>query len=217
MPMIIEKVTAFVTRTTAEGLELLLLEHPFAGIQIPAGTVEEETPEEAVLREVAEETGIDSAAIRRYLGREERALPEGQRIIAAPTKVYARPDTTSFDWAYLRRGIQVDLNRRERGFSQVTYEELDRVPDAQFVTMSITGWVPDGVLADTHIRHFYHLEYDGPSKERWISFSDNHTFTLFWAPLSDLPAIIPPQDEWLAFLHRGLRGEAAGGQSEGGR
>ncbi len=217
MPVVIEKVTAFVTRPTGEGLELLLLEHPFAGIQIPAGTVEEETPEKAVLREVAEETGIESASIRRYLGREETPLPEGQRIIAAPTKVYARPDTTSFDWAYLRRGIQVDVTRRERGFTQVTYEEPDRVPDPQFVTMSITGWVPDGVLADTRVRHFYQLDVSGPSKERWTSFSDNHTFTLFWAPLSDLPPIIPPQDEWLAFLHKGLRGKVAGWQPGGGR
>ena len=85
MPIGIEKVTAFVTRTTGEGLELLLLEHPFAGIQIPAGTVEDETPEEAVLREVAEETGIDSATIISYLGRDEVSLPDVQRIIATPT------------------------------------------------------------------------------------------------------------------------------------
>ena len=206
MPIAIEKVTAFITRPTDEGLELLLLEHPFAGIQIPAGTVEEETPEEAVLREVAEETGIELAAIHRYLGCEEKPLPEGQRVIAAATKVYARPDVTSFDWAHLRKGIQVAVNRRERGFSQVTYEEPDRVPDPQFITMSITGWVPDGVLADTRIRHFFQLEYDGPTEERWTAFSDNHTFTLFWAPLSDLPEIIAPQDRWLAHLHRGLGG-----------
>jgi 8-oxo-dGTP pyrophosphatase MutT (NUDIX family) len=206
MPLVIEKVTAFVTRATEAGLELLLLEHPFAGIQIPAGTVENETPEEAVLREVAEETGIDSAVIRRYLGGDGGLLPEGQRIIAAPTKVYARPDATSFDWAHLRKGIQVTVNRQESEFSQVTYEEPDRVPDPQFVTMSITGWVPDGALADTVMRHFFQLEYNCPSKARWTAFADNHTFTLFWAPLPDLPEIIPPQDEWLVYLHRGLGG-----------
>jgi 8-oxo-dGTP pyrophosphatase MutT (NUDIX family) len=204
--MVIEKVTAFITRPTEEGLELLLLEHPFAGTQIPAGTVEDETPEEAVLREVAEETGMDSATIRRYLGGDKGTLPEGQRMIAAPTKVYARPDATSFDWAYLRKGIQVTVSRRESGFSQVTYEEPDRVPEPRFITMSITGWVPDGVLADTVLRHFYQLEYCGASQERWTAFADSHAFTLFWAPLSNLPEIIPPQDEWLAFLHRGLRG-----------
>ena len=204
MPIVIEKVTAFVTRPIEEGLELLLLEHPFAGIQIPAGTVEDETPAEAVLREVAEETGIDSATICRYLGTDERALPDGQRIITAPTKVYARPDATSFDWATLRRGIQVAVNRRDGGFSQITYEEPDRVPEPRYITMSITGWVPDGVLADTVRRHFYQLKYCDPSQDRWTTFSDNHTFTLFWTPLPDLPEIIPPQDEWLVFLHRGL-------------
>ena len=117
MPIVIEKVTAFVTRPTEEGLDLLLLEHPFAGIQIPAGTVEDETPEEAALREVAEETGINSATIRRCLGSDRRVLPEEQRLITAPTKVYARPDATSFDWATLRKGIQVAVNRRESGFS----------------------------------------------------------------------------------------------------
>jgi 8-oxo-dGTP pyrophosphatase MutT (NUDIX family) len=204
--IISEKVTAFVTRTTGEGLELLLLEHPFAGIQIPAGTVEDETPEDAVLREVAEETGLDSATVRGYLGSDDVSLPDGQRIIATPTKVYTRPDRTSFDWAHLRKGIQVVVNRQANGFSQVTYEEPDRVPEPQFITMSITGWVPDGVLADTVRRHFFQLEYRGPSEARWTAFADNHRFTLFWALISDLPEIIPPQDEWLAFLHRGLGG-----------
>jgi 8-oxo-dGTP pyrophosphatase MutT (NUDIX family) len=208
VPIVIEKVTAFVTRTTGEGFELLLLEHPYAGIQIPAGTVEDETPQAAALREVAEETGIDSATIDSYLGRDEVSLPDGQRMIAAPTKVYARPDVTSFDWAYLRKGIQVEVTRRADGFSQVTYEEPDRVPDPQFITMSITGWVPDTVLADTVVRHFFRLEYCGPSKARWTAFADNHRFALFWAPISDLPKIIPPQDEWLAFLHRVLGRES---------
>jgi len=206
----IQKVTAFVTRPTTEGLELLLLEHPYAGIQIPAGTVEDESPEEAVLREVAEETGVGSATICRNLGSATGSLPEGQRIILVPTKVYARPDTTSFDWAYLRKGIQVTVNRQENGFSQITYEEPDREPEPTFISMSITGWVPDGVLADAWERHFYQLEYAGPSQERWTAFSDNHTFTLFWAPLSNLPAIIAPQDQWLGHLLRGLEEKAPG-------
>ncbi|MFN2241802.1 MAG: NUDIX domain-containing protein [Anaerolineae bacterium] len=206
MSKVIQKVTGFVTRHTGNGLDLLLLEHPYAGIQIPAGTVENESPEEAVLREVAEETGIDSATICRYLGNDTGSLPEGQRIVLAPTKVYARPDLTSFDWAYLRKGIQVTVNRQERGFTQITYEEPDRAPEPTFITMSITGWVPDGVLTGTWERHFYQLEYAGPARERWTAFSDNHTFTLFWAPLSNLPDIIPPQDKWLKVLHRGLEG-----------
>ena len=78
------------------------------------------------------------------------------------------------------------------------------MPDPRYVTMSITGWVPDDVLADTRRRHFFHLEYPGLSKERWTVFADNHTFTLFWAPLSALPQIIHPQDRWVEFLRQGV-------------
>ena len=204
MPRIIEKVTAFITRKSKDGHGLLLFEHPTAGIQIPAGTVEDdETPEEAVMREVVEETGLTSVSIRLYLGCKEDRLPEGQSIIVEPTKVYGRPDVTSFDWAHLRKGISVTVSgRRAGGFSQVTYEEFDKVPNPQYVTMCITGWVPDDVLADTRRRHFFHLEFDGYSEERWTVYSDNHFFSLFWAPLMALPEIIHPQDEWLEFLHK---------------
>ncbi len=207
MPRTIEKVTTFVTRQSKDGHDLLLFEHPNAGIQIPAGTVEDgETPEQAVIREVNEETGLapSSVSIRQYLGCAEDRLPEGQKIIAQSTKVYARPDVTSFDWSHLRKGIPVVLSgRRIKEFSQVTYEEFDRVPDPQYVTMCITGWVPDGVLTNIRKRHFFHVEFHGHSQERWTVDADNHRFTLFWAPLADLPEIIHPQDEWIEFLHRG--------------
>ena len=46
----IEKVTAFVTRMVNGRRELLLFQHPSAGIQIPAGTVEPaEAPEAGLL------------------------------------------------------------------------------------------------------------------------------------------------------------------------
>jgi 8-oxo-dGTP pyrophosphatase MutT (NUDIX family) len=201
MPEVVEKVTAFVTRPSGVGIDLLLFEHPFAGIQIPAGTVDkQEAPKDAVLREVAEETGLTSVAMRRYLGHAEHRLPEGQSLIAKATKVYARPDTTSFDWAYLRTGIQVTVGRTADGFSQVTYTEFDQEPEPQYITMSIMGWVPDEVLADTVRRHFFHMECRKRSEERWTVFADNHLFTLFWAPLSDLPKLVHPQDEWIEFL-----------------
>jgi 8-oxo-dGTP pyrophosphatase MutT (NUDIX family) len=200
------KVTAFITRQSQAGYELLLFEHPHAGIRIPAGTVESgESPEAAVMREAAEETGLTGLTIREYLGCAEDRLPQDLRIILEPTKVYARPDPISFDWAYLRRGIVVALSgRRVNGFSQVMYEEFDRLPDPQYVSMNITGWVPDGVLADSQKRHFFHLEAHERSPQRWTVHVDNHIFTLFWAPLTALPKIIHPQDEWLAFLPGGL-------------
>ena len=201
MPKFVEKVTAFVTRRAGDETELLLFEHPYAGIQIPAGTVEEgETPQGAALREVSEETGLTFLSMGQSLGSEDTRLPAGQRIIAEATRVYARPDAASFDWAYLRKGITVSINRKADRFSQVTYEECDRVPDSEYVSLRIAGWVPDDVLADTQRRHFFHLEFQGHSEERWSVLTDNHCFDLFWAPLTALPDIIPPQDKWLEHL-----------------
>jgi 8-oxo-dGTP pyrophosphatase MutT (NUDIX family) len=204
MSRIVEKVTAFITRPSQDGPDLLLFEHPHAGVQIPAGTVEDdEIPAQAVIREAVEETGLSLSAmsVRRYLGCSEERLPEGHRIVVERTQVYARPDATSFAWAYLRQGITVVLSgRRTDGFSQVTYEEFDQVPNPQYVTMSTTGWVPDGALTDTKWRHFFRLGFHGRSEESWTVYTDNHRFTLFWAPLTDLPQIVHPQDEWLKFL-----------------
>jgi 8-oxo-dGTP pyrophosphatase MutT (NUDIX family) len=206
MRKIIEKVTAFVTRQTDTGVELLLFEHPNAGIQLPAGTVNDgETPEETVQREVAEETGLTDVIISQYLGSDEEALPGNQRVILAYTRVYARPELNSFDWAYIRPGIMVAVTRRAAGFTQILYQEYDRVPDPHFVTMSIQGWVPDEVLANTRLRHFYHLDFTGQSKDRWRIAADNHTFSLFWTPLTHLPEIIPPQNGWLAYLRQVFR------------
>jgi len=74
-----EKVVAYIT----DGGKLLVFQHtrfPEAGIQVPAGTVEEgESLDEAVLREAWEETGLDNLQIRSYLGvREYDSSASGQ-------------------------------------------------------------------------------------------------------------------------------------------
>jgi len=128
-------------------------------------------------------------------------------VVITGTTVYARPDVTSFDWARLRKGIQVTLLRQADGFSQVTYVAHDREPDPQYVTYCITGWVPDDALTDARRRHFFHLEFHGQSEDRWTVDTDRHRFSPFWAPLANLPAtlarrsvVISPQDRWLRFL-----------------
>jgi 8-oxo-dGTP diphosphatase len=65
-----QKVVAYIVRDD----RIVVLSHPDlpwdqAGLQVPAGTIREgELPEDAVLREAHEETGLDGLRIVRYLG-----------------------------------------------------------------------------------------------------------------------------------------------------
>ncbi len=196
----VDKVTAFVTNPSGA---LLLFAHPYAGIQIPAGTVEPgETPETAVLREVAEETGLADVSTPKEVAQEQETLPPDQGVIAATTPIYARPDATSFNWATLRSGINVTVHRQAAGFTQVAYTEHDQLPEPNYVTYHILGWAPNEALATMRRRTFFHLTCAEPTPERWTIFSDNHTFTLFWAPLDNLPDIVTPQNAWLRYLPR---------------
>jgi 8-oxo-dGTP diphosphatase len=74
MRRVIHKVVAYITH----GDRLLVFrhtEHPEAGIQVPGGTMEPgESPDEAVLREAQEETGLDALEIRAFLGVQETDL-----------------------------------------------------------------------------------------------------------------------------------------------
>ncbi len=203
MAEILGKVTVFIMRPSPRGDELLLFEHPHAGIQIPAGTMEPgEPPAQAALREANEETGLAELTISRFLGEHEyRCLPD-ERYMLRRSTVYSRPDPASFDWAVLPRAAYVKLHRRVAGFSQVSYQETDRYPDPTYISYQITGWVADDALTDVQRRHFYLLACHQKTTARWTVSTDNHIFTLFWAPLAALPEIVAPQQAWLEYLPR---------------
>jgi 8-oxo-dGTP pyrophosphatase MutT (NUDIX family) len=62
---VVGKATSFITRESEHGCDWALFEHLYAGIQIPAGTVqEEETPAEAAMREAQQETGLKHSSVR---------------------------------------------------------------------------------------------------------------------------------------------------------
>lgn len=201
MSRILQKVTAFIVRGPAPG-QLLLFEHPTAGIQVPAGTVREgESCEAAALREAGEETGLAGFSLRRFLGSAPAGIPENRRGVVRQATVYSRPDLGSFDWAYVPRGATVKLlGRNANGFTHVQYEEYDCEPDRHYLSYDITGWVQDEALADEVLRSFYLLGFDGVTPERWTAETDNHVFTCSWAPLAHLPPLVPPQAWWLRFL-----------------
>jgi 8-oxo-dGTP pyrophosphatase MutT (NUDIX family) len=75
------RVVAYVTREREGALELLVFDHrdfPEAGTQVPAGGIEPgESAGDAVVREVAEETGLDGVRVRRKLGVSILVEPSG--------------------------------------------------------------------------------------------------------------------------------------------
>ena len=204
---IMEKVAIFITRKKDSGIDVLLLRHPYAGIQIPAGTVEEdETIHDAAVREAYEETGLKDIILKSYIGCLYEELPEHINIISQKTKVYARPDESSFDWAEFPRGTWVKEIRKKDGFTQVRYEEGDAYPGKEYITYCIMGWVSNRFLYQKQRRHFFHFTSEG-MKETWTTFSDNHHFELFWSPLLSLPKIIEPQNLWIEYVRNELNYE----------
>ncbi|MCB0205012.1 MAG: NUDIX domain-containing protein [Anaerolineae bacterium] len=196
-----EKVTAFVTRVSTLGMEVLLFQHPSAGIQVPAGTVESGEPHAvAAAREAREETGLSDLPAGLFLEAVTETLSNGHCIMTEMATAYSRPDPASFDWASIRRGIVVDFVREEGQFSQVSYIERSSIVEPSYVTYQITGWVPTALLARQVTRYFYHFPYHGRTPETWLVDIDNHRFRLFWAPLAQLPPVVEPQRPWLDVL-----------------
>ncbi|KAA0546307.1 NUDIX domain-containing protein [Bacillus sp. BGMRC 2118] len=197
------KVTCFITRRKNEQLQLLLLEHPSAGIQLPAGTVEvNEEYERAALREATEETGLKEFLSCKMIGVQEQNL-EDKYVLLDKAKVYSRPDISSFQWAEIRRGITV-LHEREHGeFVQISYKEGDQYPDPNYISYQITGWVKKIHVTTKITRKFYHL-HSHSKEDNWEIHTDNHTFKLFWSKVDNLPSLVSPQTEWLAILNSSM-------------
>ncbi len=64
------KVCPVVLRKSGSTVELLLFEHPLAGVQLVKGTLEmkDSAVESAALRELEEESGISKVSSTKYLG-----------------------------------------------------------------------------------------------------------------------------------------------------
>ncbi|MDE0297826.1 MAG: NUDIX domain-containing protein [Candidatus Poribacteria bacterium] len=205
MNSVVEKVTAFVTRERSGVKELLLFKHPIAGIQLPAGTVENgETPVAAVMREVYEETGLRRVKIEKSLGCIENELEENERIVAKTTRVYTNPSLSSNVYKEeLTRGLTVNYNSSHTDFTHVSYVEYDSASDPTRIRCNIAGWVPGKNLSARKTRYFFRLTALEETAMEWeVKGDQDHIFTLFWARISALPPLVPPQNKWLDCVHK---------------
>jgi 8-oxo-dGTP pyrophosphatase MutT (NUDIX family) len=195
----LQKVTSFVVRPGPR--EVLLLRHPFAGIQFPAGAVEPgEAPEAAAVRVALEQTGFEQLGWATPAGVTVEEVVGGGWMVADTTPVFFRPDERSNTWAILRRGVSVTSEREQGGFVQVTYEEVDRMPSPQYLSARITGWVPRAALARVRRRFFFRLPFETATPAAWSVETGRDDWVLFWAPIDRLPALIAPQDQWIPYL-----------------
>ena len=206
MNKVVQKVTAFIVRESGNGKELLVFKHPTAGIQIPAGTVEEsEDIETAVKRETYEETGLQFVEIENYLGCFENELENNQRIIAETTQVYIEPNLDAIPYKRkLPKGLTVDYLSTQRDFTHISYiaYEYDQFHKPISIDANITGWVPNENISAQKKRHFFLLTTQEETADAWELKSDQgHIFKPYWTPLSPKPQIIPPQDKWLDFVY----------------
>ncbi|WP_433466654.1 NUDIX hydrolase [Spirillospora sp. CA-128828] len=101
------RVAAYVIRCRAVP-ELLVFDHvgmPEAGTQVPAGGVRPgEEPEQAVLREVAEETGLRTASVIRRIITEDKPHPHTRRPRRTMFFQLQAPATTPDAWEHLVSG-----------------------------------------------------------------------------------------------------------------
>ena len=204
MNEVIQKVTAFIIRESNGVKELLVFKHPTAGIQIPAGTVEEgEDIETAVKREAEEETGLQFVEIENYLGCVENELEKGERIIAETTQVYIEPNLNAIPYEEkLTRGLTVDYHATQEDFTHISYIEYDRHPNPTCIRYNITGWVPNQNLSGQKKRHFFQLTTQEETEDAWELKSDRcHIFKPYWTPISPKPTIVPAQSKWLDFVY----------------
>ena len=211
----VHKVAALITRGEGAERELLVFRHPSAGIQLPAGTVEEgEAIEAAVLREVWEETGLTEVVIAARLATIPEAMgPDGRMITTSGVRLRVKPSGAAA-WIEVHGGARVVMSALGRGlkvrhmrdaigpivqgeFAQVGYDLYDiRGPHDWVLRNTIVGWVPLTAITADAQRHLFHMETTAPTQDRWVHHGDVPGCELYWTPFTEDPGLVKGQDLW---------------------
>lgn len=173
------KVVAFVTRWGSTGPELLVFDHPMAGVQVPAGTLNDgEDPLCGARREAWEETGLKDLSLVEALGQQvESRAGDAVGRLAGPVEIAGR---------LFGRGYAASV--------------LDRRPGELRVDVAgQVGWVPTAAFAEDVVRHFFHFTSAVETPEEWWVITpdgDGLCWRCRWAALPDVQ-LVAGQQEWL--------------------
>ncbi len=210
---VLGKVTAFIVRQHYAHRELLVFAHPTAGIQVPAGTVEEgETFEDAVLREAHEETGLERMRLVKLLAETSYSLKGDRYAFLQATPLFSEPSLTSStvdigygDGSLFHRGMMVLVQREVEGWSEIVHEEYDLNVSPPTVQFSVRGWVPSHYLSARQTRRFFLLTPTLETPAIWEHLAEGrYLFRLYWTPLVPKPQLMAPQDEWVNSVYTRL-------------
>lgn len=214
--LVVDKVTAFVTREHFELAQLLVFKHPKGDFQLPAGTVElGEAPEEAVIREVYEETGIDHANIVTKLNMYTRLLPENKKVVTRMSKIFSEPAFDSSSEGFgLTRGAPVEIIAEIGPFVEIVTDPLDFSQNPPERAYKIRGFIRKSLLASNIRRHLYHLKFSQVTSDSWTIFSDGLNFRLMWVALRPTANLNPYHSQWLKSVYSELLASHGDSRSE---
>lgn len=193
--LIVRKATAFITRESDSGREVLVFTHPRAGIQLPAGTVEAgETFEQGVLREVHEETGLTDVSIIADLATIELIYDSELRRVVEDATLLQAPQGAATD-CVIERGILVDLIEERDGYAHIKHrDDLD----PYFLYPSISGWIPSSAVQPHRVvRHLFHLRSRRHTLDEWEHIAEGvYPFRFYWVNVNDTPTLAGQQQSW---------------------
>jgi len=213
----IAKVTAFVTRRREDIVELLVFQHPTAGLQLPAGTIDDgETPLQAVVREVFEETGLTSLGSVTSIGLMSAMGGPSSRMVVDTTPFYAEPSVDSeiipitigmgVEVPTLRRGYWCELVKNDGDWCYVAYPHGTIVDGVETQTRKL-GWVPSQFLAADVTREMFHVPVKSAALDRWAHTCEGDGligYEVFWTPLHSPVNLVDSNRRWFEFVREAL-------------